>query len=420
MIHLMNIGASFIGELGVYASLFLALYFEVFLLISFFEKRPSARTKTFPGRYPTVAILVPCYNEEETIADTLESLLGLDYPKDKLELVVIDDGSRDKTGEIAKKIAASNQNIKYFYKENGGKYTALNWGLERTSSELVGCLDADSFVARDALLETVKRFEESPDTMAVVPAMKVNRPRRILELMQSVEYTFGIFYKKMFDNLAAISVLPGPFSLYRREVFQKIGAFRHAHNTEDMEIAFRMHANGLRIVNAHTAHVYTTVPKTVRALVRQRTRWSQGFLQNSRDYAYMYFNKKYGNFGFLVLPFGLAAFLAGLYTAFYVLYNIAEFVVRRALDYWSTGVPLQAPAIERLGWFYLNTDTMIFVVAAVLSMTLVAIWLGARLADIKLSAKSFMAYFALFGFIAPIWLAKAAWGALLAKESVWR
>src|SRR3989338_5805888 len=185
--------------------------------------------------------------------------------------------------------------------------------------------------------------------MAVVPAMKVYRPRRILELMQSVEYTFGIFYKKMFDNLAAISVLPGPFSLYRREVFQKISAFRHPHKTEEKEIAFRMHANGLRIVNAHTAHVYTTVPKTVRALVRQRTRWSQGFLQNSRDYAYMYFNKKYGNFGFLVLPFGLAAFLAGLYTAFYVLYNIAEFVVRRALDYWSTGVPLQAPAIERLG-----------------------------------------------------------------------
>ena len=86
----------------------------------------------------------------------------------------------------------------------------------------------------------------------------------MLETMQAVEYTFGIFYKKMFDNLAALNVLPGPFSIYRREVFKKIGVFRHAHNTEDMEIAFRMHANGLKIVNAHTAFVYTTVPKTVR------------------------------------------------------------------------------------------------------------------------------------------------------------
>ena len=87
--------------------------------------------------------------------------------------------------------------------------------------------------------------------MAITPAMKVYRPRNMLELMQAVEYTFGIFYKKMFDNLSAVNVLPGPFSLYRREVFDKIGLFKHAHNTEDMEIAFRMHANGLKIVNAH-------------------------------------------------------------------------------------------------------------------------------------------------------------------------
>ncbi|KKW35355.1 MAG: Glycosyltransferase involved in cell wall biogenesis [Candidatus Adlerbacteria bacterium GW2011_GWA1_54_10] len=415
MIHGMNI-----GELGVYASLFLALYFEIFLLISFFERRPAPRTARQPARYPNVAILVPSYNEERTIAGTLESLLSLDYPKDKLELVVVDDGSMDKTGNIAKKFATEHPQVKYFYKENGGKYTALNWGLERTSAEFVGCLDADSFVAPDALLETIKRFEESPDTMAVVPAMKVYRPRRILELMQSVEYTFGIFYKKMFDNLAAISVLPGPFSLYRREVFEKIGMFRHAHNTEDMEIAFRMHANGLKIVNAHTAHVYTTVPKTVRALIRQRTRWSQGFLQNSRDYAYMYFNRRYGNFGLLVLPFGLAAFAAGLYTATYMLYNALEYAVSHALDYWSTGVPLQAPAIERMSWFYLNTNTMIFVVVAVLGMTFVAIILGARLANVRLPLKSYAAYFALFGLIAPLWLAKAAWGALLARESIWR
>src|SRR6185503_16128899 len=104
------------------------------------------------------------------------------------------------------------------------------------------------------------------------------------------EYTFGVFTKKVFDNLGAISVLPGPFSLYKREVFAKAGMFRHAHNTEDMEMAFRMHQHGLRIENAHTAVVYTNVPKTVWSLVKQRTRWSQGFLENSKDYRHMYFN----------------------------------------------------------------------------------------------------------------------------------
>ena len=409
-----------IGEFGIYASLFLTLYFEVFLLISFFEKRPRARSKDLPARYPAVAVLVPCFNEERTIAGTLESLLALEYPAEKLEILVVDDGSRDNTGNIAQEFSAKHPKVKYFYKENGGKYTALNYGIERTDAELIGCLDADSFVEREALLEVVKRFNESPEIMAVVPAMKVHRPRRLLELMQSVEYTFGIFYKKMFDNLSAISVLPGPFSLYHRDVFIKIGMFRHAHNTEDMEIAFRMHAGGLKIVNAHTAHVYTTVPRTLRALIRQRARWSQGFLQNSRDYAHMYFNRKYGNFGLLVLPFGLAAFLAGLYTAAYALWSALEFAARRALDYWSTGVPLEAPALERFGWFYLNTNTMMFVIATVLSLTIVAILLGGKIAGARHSLKSFVAYFALFGFLAPLWLAKAAWGALLAKESVWR
>jgi cellulose synthase/poly-beta-1,6-N-acetylglucosamine synthase-like glycosyltransferase len=409
-----------VGALGVYASLFLALYFEVFLLISFFEKRPEARTRTLPRRYPTVAILVPSFNEEATIASTLESLLALEYPKDKLSIMVIDDGSRDRTGEIAKSYAAAHPQVTYHYKENGGKYTALNFGIQNSTAELIGCLDADSFVAPEALLEMVKKFEDDVEAMAITPAMKVHRPRTLLEGMQAVEYTFGIFYKKMFDNLSAISVLPGPFSFYRRTAFDTIGLFRHAHNTEDMEIAFRMHAHGLKIVNAHTAYVYTTVPRTVRALVKQRTRWSQGYLQNSQDYSYMYFNRKYGHFGLLILPVGLAAFFSGLYMAGYMLYQAINFVLAKAASYTTTGIPLHLPAAPHVDWFYLNTDTMTFVVFTVLSMALVAILLGSRIAETKLTLKSYFAYFVLFGLVAPLWLARAAWGALLARESAWR
>src|SRR3989338_8032135 len=107
-----------------------------------------------------------------------------------------------------------------------------------------------------------------------------------------------------------------------------------------MEIAFRMHQNSLCIVNAHTAFVYTTVPKTVRMLLRQRTRWSQGFLQNARDYKYMFFNRKYGNFGMLVLPFALSAFVAGIYMALYVVFRFASIGVERLGDRFATGVPL--------------------------------------------------------------------------------
>ncbi|MEK7109010.1 MAG: glycosyltransferase family 2 protein [Patescibacteria group bacterium] len=409
-----------VGAAGLYVCLFIALYFEVFLLISFFEKKPADKTTERPKHYPSVAMVVPCFNEERTVAKTIESLLAMEYPADKLEIVVVDDGSKDGTRAIAEGYAARYPQITYFYKENGGKYTALNFAIAHTTTDLIGCLDADSFAAEDALIEAVKEFENDPAAMAITPAMKVYRPRKMLELMQAVEYTFGIFYKKMFDNLSAINVLPGPFSMYKRGVFEQIGVFRHAHNTEDMEIAFRMHANGLRIVNAHTAFVYTTVPQTVRALLKQRTRWSQGFLQNARDYKHMFFNPKFGNFGVLVLPFGLVAFCAGLYTAGYALYRVVSLVATRVGDLYATGIPAHLPDPAHLSWYYLNTNMLSFVIIAVLGMTLVAIFLGSRISDTRLSPKSFVAYFALFGLVAPLWLARAAWGAILARESAWR
>src|SRR3989344_1465349 len=265
-----------LGSFGLYVCLFVALYFEVFLMISFFEKRPSKKDRSLPAYYPSVSMLVPCFNEERTLASTIDSLLAMQYPEEKLEIVVIDDGSSDGTATIAEAYAKKYPSqVSFLKKRNGGKYTALNLGIERSEGELIGCLDADSFAAPDALMEAVK----------------------------------------MFGNLSAINVLPGPFSMYRREVFEKIGVFRHAHNTEDMEIAFRMHANNLRIIKAHTTYVYTTVPTTVRSRLRQRTRWSQGFLQNARDYKYMFFNNRYGNFGMLVLPFALSAFVSGIYAA---------------------------------------------------------------------------------------------------------
>ena len=415
------------GALGLYVCLFVALYFEVFLMISFFEKRPSKKDSYLPARYPSVSMLVPCFNEEKTLAGTIDSLLAMEYPKEKLEIVVIDDGSTDRTAEIAKRYEQachapdySGAVVSFLQKQNGGKYTALNLGIERSHGEIIGCLDADSFAAPDALMEAVKMFGNDHTAMAITPAMQVYKPRKMLELMQSVEYTFGIFYKKMFDNLSAINVLPGPFSMYKREVFEKIGPFKHAHNTEDMEIAFRMHANGLRIVNAHNTYVYTTVPTTVRSLLRQRTRWSQGFLQNAHDYKYMFFNRRYGNFGMLVLPFALSAFVSGIYAALYLFYRFMSAGAERLIDRFATGVPLTIPHAPHIDLFFLNIGMMSFVIAAVIALTLIAIWIGSGIAKTRLTPKAFLAYFALFGLLAPLWLIRAAWGAALARESAWR
>jgi cellulose synthase/poly-beta-1,6-N-acetylglucosamine synthase-like glycosyltransferase len=410
-----------IGTWGIYICLFLALYFEVFLLISFFEKRPSKKTKALPAYYPSVAILVPCWNKGATLAPTIDSLLALDYPKEKLSVVIIDDGSTDNTFEAAQAFA-NNPQVSIYQKQNeGSKYSALNFGLAHSDSELVGCLDADSFVEKDALTEMVKTFVDDATVMAAAPVMKVNSPRNLLELMQSVEYTFGIFYKKMFDNINAISVLPGPFSIYRRSLFEKIGLFRKAHHTEDMEMAFRMHSYGLKLVNVHTAFVYTNVPTTVGALIRQRTRWSRGFLENSRDYSYMYFNRSYGNFGMMTLPLGLAGFVAGLYTAGYTAWRLTSYATIKIMALWQTHIPISfSLPLHQPQWLYVvDTSMLSFLIVFTFSMTLVAIFLGQRIADTKLSVISFISYFLLYGFVAPFWLARAGWDTVLSKERGW-
>jgi cellulose synthase/poly-beta-1,6-N-acetylglucosamine synthase-like glycosyltransferase len=127
-----------------YVLLFISLNFEVFLLITYFENRLEIRKEDHRGfgeikKYPTVTIMVPCWNEENTVTKTVNSLLSLDYPKDKLKIMVIDDGSTDKTWEKVQRFK-NNAQVEMYSKENGGKYTALNFGISKLKSNLVGCL----------------------------------------------------------------------------------------------------------------------------------------------------------------------------------------------------------------------------------------------------------------------------------------
>ncbi|HEV8677514.1 MAG TPA: glycosyltransferase [Candidatus Paceibacterota bacterium] len=408
-----------LSSLGIYACLFLSLYFEVFLLISFLEKRPYKKTSERPSYYPSVSMVVPCFNEGKTLAGTISSLLNLDYPAGRMEILVVDDGSTDDTREIGERFARERDNVHYFYKENGGKYTALNFGIEKSEAQLVGCLDADSFVERDALIEVVKRFNEDTSVAAIVPVMRVHDPKSPLEVMQMAEYTFGIFVKKIFDNLGAITVLPGPFSIYRRDIFKLVGPFRRAHNTEDMEIAFRIQKAGLKIVNAHTAFVNTTVPKTVGTLVKQRTRWTQGFLQNARDYWFMFGNPKFGNFGLFSLPMSLALLFGALYMTLVILYQTVTHAAGAVLRVIETGV-LPRFSLPSFDWFYFDTSALTFIVMTTLGMTFVFILMGKAISKERFGLPTIASYIFLYGFLAPLWLFKAVWGTILAQESTWR
>ena len=409
----------FMAMILVYLLVFFALYFQVFLLVTFFEKRGSIKREESElfslKRYPSTTIIVPCWNEERTVVKTIRSLLALEYPKHKLNIFIVDDGSTDNTWNIVKRFEKYPQ-IKLLQKQNGGKHTALNYALANIKTELVGCLDADSFVERDTLKKIVKYFEEH-DVMAVIPSIKLYKPTRILELVQNVEYTIVIFFKKMLGTIDAIQVTPGPFSIFRKKVFNDLGPYRKAHNTEDLEIALRMHESHYRIVNSHKAFVTTVAPKTLKNLYKQRLRWAHGLLENALDYKHLFFNKKYGNFGMLVLPTGIISVFAALYIASYILINLGNYIVNKFIEIKEVGV---IPSLS-FDPFFFNTGTLLFLSIIFIGMIIFMILTGKRIAEnTRISSIDIIYFMFIYGIIVPSWLFMAVYNTAFSRKTSWR
>ena len=167
---------------------FFALYVQVFFLLMIFRARKEiSEGTTFPANvdWPAVTIVVPCWNEEETIVKTVYSLLDIDYPKDKLFIKVINDGSTDKTWSELQ-IFQGIENIHLMTKENGGKHTAMNLAIEAATTECIGNLDADAFIEPDALKKTMWQFLNDKEMMAVSPTVVIHEPKGFLSLRQSM------------------------------------------------------------------------------------------------------------------------------------------------------------------------------------------------------------------------------------------
>ena len=409
------------AEMLMYPFLFIAIFFESFVLVTLLSAPARSARGRVRGIYtPSVAIIVPCWNEEHTLAQTTESLLALDYSANKLHIILVNDGSTDGTAQVMERFAGNPQ-VTVIHKKNGGKHTALNVGIAATNAEIVGCLDADSFVEPDALREIIPSFT-SDRVAATTAAMSVDRPKNILQHMQNAEYIFGIVMRHAFAGFNGIYVTPGPFSFYRREVIEKLGGFRHGHHTEDMEMALRLQREGYVIENAPRARVYTKAPRTLLGLIAQRTRWTTGFLRNVLiDYRELIGNHRRGALGMLVLPFGLIAIGSSILVFFTALYllgknSLTAFQIR-------AGIPLSYSLIPHgsFDWFFVPTTTF-FLLAMTAILTSLALILYAKRLSRTPGAigKGMLSYAMLYGFVVPLWLMRAIADVVLGTQRVWR
>ena len=412
-------------EMIAYPFLFIATFLESFILVTFLSKPAREARKRLPAKesdypYPSVAIIVPCWNEETTVAATRDSLLALDYPKDKLEIILVDDGSTDGTPAIMKGFAPHPQ-VRIITKENGGKHTALNIGIASTKASIVGCLDADSFVESDALREIVPCFADA-NVAAVTAAMSVHHPKNLIQHMQNAEYTFGITLRHVFASINGLYVTPGPFSFYRRDIVESLGGFKHGHHTEDMEMALRLQQEGYSIENAPRARVYTKSPDTVAKLVKQRTRWTTGFLRNVLgEYRGLIWNREHRALGMLVLPCAIIAVISGI-----LLFSLAIFELgKRVITTFNirTGIPLEYALLPHssFDWFYFPTTFYLLIGVTLLLAALSLIAIGKNISRTpgKL-ALGFVSYTFLYGFIAPLWLMRATADYTFGKHRGWR
>ncbi|MBI2653332.1 glycosyltransferase family 2 protein [Candidatus Woesearchaeota archaeon] len=280
----------------------ISLYFAIFWFLVLIDKEGKYKVRKLK-KHPSVSVVVPAYNEEKNIMTALKSLIKLKYPKDKLEVIVVNDGSTDNTRKIVEKFIAQNKSfdIKLINKNNEGKGAALNKGLTMSKGKFFVCLDADSRVTDDALEKILPHFT-SGDIAVVLPLLKVGKPRNLWQKMQWLEYLVNTFYKKLMSNLNCVHVAPGPFSVYRTDILKKIGRFDEKNMTEDLEISLRLQSKNYKIIQLLDAEIFTLAPKSFKELYKQRNRWYKGSIINALRYKYMMFNRKYGDFGFIQMP----------------------------------------------------------------------------------------------------------------------
>lgn len=405
-----------------YILVFLSVYVQVFFMVTFLENRKKIVVRKGQIKlnyYPAVTIVVPCFNEEKTVYRTVRSLLNLNYPKNKIKIFLIDDGSTDGTYNIIRKFD-KHPNVKVFHKENGGKYTALNMGLEHMETDFFGGLDADSFADPESLVRIMSYFEKDKKIMAVTPSVVVCDSKNVIQSAQKAEYHMGVYFKKMLGFLGAINVTPGPFTIFKKKVFDDLGPYREGHNTEDMEIAYRMQKNDYKIEHCNDAYVYTKTPSSIKKLYRQRLRWIYGFINNTIDYRSVFFNKKYGNFSLFTLPAGSISILTISYLFFKVIYDSVNFIYFKIIQYQTLGFHF-VPKTSQFDLFFINISASIFLIIVVYSLVIFAIIFGRRMAEGKwVFSFNMLYFFVIFRLIAPFWLLKAIYNTILKRRPAWR
>lgn len=314
-----------------FLSLFLSLYFKNRKVLFDYKE---TRKKYF------ISVLVPSFNEAETITKTIESIFDSEYPIK--EVIVLNDGSKDNTKEIVENLMKKYKKLKFINKENSGKADSLNQGLKIAKGDLIAVVDADSYPAKDSFKKLVGYFDDEKVGVAtcVISARNANR---FFEKLQQIEYVVIAFARKLLGYVDAIYVTPGPLALYRKSALDEIGGFDINNMTEDIEATWHLTYFGYKREMCMSTKATTTVPNRFVAWYKQRRRWNLGGLQCISKYKNCFFRKG-GMLGFFILPFFILQLFLGLLGFSIFMYLLVTRLVKNYL-FARYSIPVGTPLL---------------------------------------------------------------------------
>jgi len=395
---------------------FISLYLMALFMMLFIKNREMMFSEQpHPEVLPSISLIIPAYNEASHIVETIRAAKSLSYPSELFEIIVLDDGSSDGTAE-----AAAAEGVRVISQKNAGKSAALNVGVKAAQGEIVGCIDADSYPMSDALLKMVPYFDEKR-VAAVTSSIFVKDPKNFLEKLQEMEYILIAWNRKLLDYLHSVYVTPGPLSLYRKQVLEKIGGFKGAVLTEDIEIAWRLQKEGYLIRMALPAKVFTRVPSSFKKWWSQRLRWDIGGIQTVNAYRQEFLSRRHGIFGMFVVPyFSLSIIISLLGLGLFIYLVVLR--VSNFLDFWYYA---QRAGVSVFEFFLIDLMPNVFTVMGVLVFVLSIVYLVVGLRSMKkslLNVRTFfemLVYLSVYLFLFPILLVQSFWRLMVYKKQKW-
>lgn len=311
--------------------MFLGLYMSSLLLFIYLPNRKNLFE--YPsGKPEPVSIIVPCYNEAKTIGATIESMVNLDYPREMIEVIVVDDKSKDDSVKIARQYAQKYSNVRVFVnkRNSGGAAEPTNIGIKAARYDYIAVGDSDSMPDRDALRKMIGFLQQDKKVAAVTCSVLVRNPRNFMQRLQAIEYAIIAWSRKLLDFIDAVYVTPGPFALYRKKSLIEVGMFDTKNMTQDIEIVWKLLSHGYKARMCLSARVYSESPEKFRSWFKQRVRWTIGGTQTLIKYR-NYFTKN-GMLGAFIIPFFAVSLFLGLFGLALFLYLLGRGLLVRYLS----------------------------------------------------------------------------------------